>query len=134
MTLLVATFDAPEDITLPGFDGKIYRFPFSVLEEQHIGTPRQSSNIICGRITVKASRSVISIWGLSSPGIVKALFQLAKEQLASSLKNTSVIENNIEFTVDTSSHPGQCPFDIEMIEEPRGAIIQLEIHRPIDFV
>lgn len=134
MTLLVVAFDAPEDITLPGFDGKVYRFPFSAIEEQYIGTPRQSSNFIRGRITVQASRSVLSIWHLSPPLLVKALFQFAKEQLALTLKNTGEIKNDTEVTVDTHSHQGPCPFDLEMIEEPSGSIIKIEIHRPMGFV
>jgi hypothetical protein len=130
----VVTFDTPQDIGAPGLDGKLFRFPFSAIEAQHIGTPRQSANTTHGRIAVEASGSLMAVWRLSSQDFVKALFQLAKEHLAALLQSAGSVAGDIKLVIGTYTHPGACPFDIAAIEEPDGAVITLEVSRKIGFI
>ncbi|MDD5557144.1 MAG: hypothetical protein PHN82_07835 [bacterium] len=134
MPTWVVTFGSPQDIGDPGLDGKVFRFPFSAIEAQHIGTPRQSANTTHGRIAVKAFGTLIEIWDLPAYDLVKALFQLAKEHLAALLRNAGSVAGDIELVVNTGTHPGKCPFDIAAIEEPDGAVVTLEVSRKIGFI
>ena len=89
MITLVAQFGAPQDVTSPGLDGKVFRFSFSAIEAEHIGTPRQSLQTMTGRISVEISDSVIAVWRLSAIELVKALFQVAITQLRSYFRTHS---------------------------------------------
>jgi len=118
----------------PCFDGKVLRFPFSAIEAEHIGTPRQSASTAQGRIAVEASGSLIAVWNLAGRDLVKALFQLAKEHLAGLLQDSGSIAGDIKLVISTYTHPDACPFDIAAIEEPDGAVITLDVSRKIGFI
>jgi hypothetical protein len=128
------TFDTPQDIGAPGFDGKVFRFPFSAVETQHIGTPHQSANTTHGRIAVEASGTLIAVWNLPADDLIKALFQLAKEHLAALIQNAGSVAGDIRLVIGTHTHPGACPFDIAAIEDPSGAVVTLEVSRKIGFI
>lgn len=134
MVLLVVTFGAPQDVGANSLDGKAFRFPFAAIEAQYIGTPRQASQIMQGRITVQASGSLLAVWGISDAGMVKALFQVAKEHLSALLQNSGRVAGEISLVIGSHTHPGPCPFDVEFIEEPHGAVVQLEVSRSIGFL
>lgn len=134
MITLVAQFGAPQDVTSPGLDGKVFRFSFSAIEAEHIGTPRQSLQTMTGRISVEISDSVIAVWRLSATELIKALFQVAKEHLASVLQKSGKVIGDIKITINSSTHSGPCPFDVGLIEEPEGAVVKVEVSRQIGFV
>lgn len=134
MSTWVVTFGTPQDISAPGLDGRVFRFPFSVIEEQCIGTPCQSANALHGRIAVEASGSLIGVWGLAGHDLIKALYQLAKEHLEALMQNGDSVVGDIKLVVNTFTHPGTCPFDIAATEEPDGATVRLEVSREIGFI
>ena len=134
MVTFVAIFDAPQDVSASGLDGRAIRFPFTAVEDQYIGTPRQASHITHGSITVTASGSLLAVWGSSDLSTVKALFQIAKEHLEALLENSGGLAGDIFLSINSQTHPGPCPFDITLIQEPLGAVVKLEVTRPIGFL
>lgn len=81
MPVIVATFGKPEDITNPGIDGKVFRFPAELIDRNDIGTPRQPSKTKLVRIRVAVSDGRIQTWGLGQPNdlikLVKLYFPLS---------------------------------------------------------
>lgn len=133
MTTQIAEFGAPQDVTPSGLDGRAYRFPFALISGEHVGTPRQKSATKHCRITVEASRSLITVWDLSEDHLVKARFQVAKEHLVKLLEGATSIDAEIKVAIHTRTHRGRCPFDISLIEELDGSVVQFEVARPIGF-
>jgi len=46
MSIIIAAFDNHEDITAPHFDGKVFRFPVTVIDRNDLGKLRQTSKSI----------------------------------------------------------------------------------------
>ena len=135
MTLFVARFGTPEDVTRPGFDGKSIRFPYVVIDREHIDTPRQNSKTIHGRITVEISGSLLDgSWRLPAEHLNKVLFQFAREHLDTLLAKSGSGAGDTSIRVDNYNQPNVCPFDVSLIPEPDGAFVEVEVSRPIGFV
>ncbi len=134
MVSIVVHFGEPETVGAFSLDGKIVGFPFAVIEAQYMGTPRQTSQTTQGRITVQASGTLLAIWGVSETSMVKVLYQVAKEHIVTLLEKSGRAAGDIPLEVGTNTHPGPCPFDIDLIEEPHGAVVQLEVSRSIGFL
>lgn len=134
MPVMIATFDKPEDITNPGFDGKVFRFPVTLINRDDVGTPRQPSKTNSLELRVEVSRTRIKTWGLRQTDLIKVLFELAKERLLSVLNSGKWTSGDIELVVNTYTQRGPCPFDPALIQQPAGAIVELEVTRPIGFI
>lgn len=134
MPVIIATFGKPEDITNPGFDGKVFRFPITVIDRDDIGTPRQSSKTRLLRIRVEISDSRITTWGLGMSDLVKVAFEIARENLTAALHRGASKADDLEVLVNTHTHSGPCPFDPTLIQEPEGAVFEIEVKRPIGFI
>jgi hypothetical protein len=134
MPVMVATFAKPEDITNPGFDGKVFRFPIALIDRDDIGTPRQPSKTKSFRIRAEVSRGRIQTWGLGQTDLIKVLFELAKEHLMTVLNSGKWTGGDLELVINTHTHKGPCPFDPTLIQEPSGAVVELDARRPIGFV
>lgn len=87
MPVMVAVFAKPEDITNPGFDEKVFRFPVTVVDRDDMGTPRQLSKTKSGRIRVEVSDSCIKTWDLGDSELIKVTFEIAKEHLTAALNS-----------------------------------------------
>ena len=134
MAVIIATFDKPEDITSPGFDGKIFRFPVAVIDRDDVGTPRQPSKTKLLRIRAEISRTRIVTWGLAENDLIKIVFEITKEYLTVALKSGTWNGGDFEVTINTYTHKGACPFDPALIQEPAGAVVEIEVKRPIGFI
>ncbi len=134
MVHMVAVFGPPQDVSPFNLDGKAYRFPFSLLDAQYIGTPRQSSQTTHGCINVQASGTLLAVWGVSDERMVKALFEVAREHLSVLLEKASRVAGDFSLVIDTNTHPGPCPYNTEHIPELQGAVIEFEVSRPIGFL
>lgn len=134
MPVIVITFGLPEDITNPGRDGKIFRFPFEWIDRDDIGTPRQPSRIRPARISVEIADSRIQTWGLGQVDLIKVLFEIAKEYLTTTLSSGTWQGGDLNVAVNTRTHKGPCPFDPALIQQPAGAVVEIEVRRPIRFI
>lgn len=127
-------FQKPLEITAPGFDGRSVRFPFTVVDAAYVGTPRHSSQTKPGCIVVEASGTLLAVWAVSGSDVERALFQIAKEHLVSVLEKGIAVGQDLKVFVTTHTYPGPCPFDIALIEDPNGAVVDIDVHRPIGFI
>lgn len=134
MSVIVATFGKPDDITNPGFDGKVFRFPVALIDRDDIGAPRQPSKMKSVRIRVEVSDSRIKTWGLEDTDLVKVMFEIAKEHLIATLNLGMWKDSDLEVMVNTYTHKGSCPFDPALIQETAGAVIEIEVKHPIGFI
>ena len=134
MPVIIAAFDNPEDITGPHFRGKVFRFPVTVIDRDDMGTPRQTSKSISFQIRTEISRSRLTTWGLGEGDLIKVMFEITKEHLISALSSGKWNGEDIEVQINTHTHKGACPFNPSIIQEPTGAILEIEIKRPIGFV
>ncbi len=134
MTSINVKFDTPEVIPNTGFAGEEIRFPYSFIGAQYTGTPRQTAKTENGRIIVDISGTIMAIWKLSQSDLIKVLFQIAKEHLEKSLRNSEQREQDIKVEVNSYTYNDACPYDPQFIEEPDGATIQIEVKRPIGFL
>jgi len=134
MPVTVATFGRPEDITPSGFDGKIFRFNVVLIDRADIGTPREPSRTKSVRIKAEVSDSRIETWHLPSGALIKVVFEIVKEHLIAVLSSGTWDGADIVIGVNTDTHKGRCPFDPALIQEPDGAVVEIEIKRPIGFI
>ena len=134
MSVIIAAFDKPEDITNPGFDGKIFRFPVAVIDRDDVGTPRQPSKTKSLRIRAEISRIRIVTWDLAENDLIKVVFEITKEHLAATLNSGAWNGGDLEVTINTYTHKGACPFNPALIQEPVGAVVEIEVKRPIGFI
>jgi hypothetical protein len=81
------------------------------------------------RITAKISDTLRTTWPPNEPDLVKAMFELAKEHLIHELKSGVWKGNDLEVI----AHQRPCPYDLNLIEEPTGAVIEIDIQRRIGF-
>lgn len=134
MTILALNFEAPTLAPSPYLDGAKILFTFTIIDLRYIGTPREISETKRGKIAALASRSLLDAWSLNSESIEKVLFQIAKEHICSVLSKDGVLPDDIELVANTDTHPGRCPFDLRLIENPAGAAVEVEVTRRIGFV
>ena len=134
MPVIFATFGKPEDITNPGFDGKVFRFPVALIDSDDIGTPRQSSKMMSVRIRAEVSDSRIKTWGLGDTDLVKVVFEIVKEHLIATLNSGAWKGSDLGVMINMSTHKGPCPFDPILIQELDGAVVEIEVKRPIGFI
>ena len=134
MAKIMAIFGQPEDITNIGtFEGKIFRFPVTLIDSNDFGTPRQSSKSTSLRIKTSVTASHNG-WGLSDSDLIKVLFEIAKEHLTNHLNSSSSLSSSdLEIAINMSTHKGPCPYEPSMIQEPAGAVVEIEIKRRIGF-
>ncbi len=134
MSVIIAAFDNPEDITSPHFRGKVFRFPVTVIDRDDLGTPRQTSKSISFQIRAEISRTRLTTWGLGEGELIKVMFEITKENLISALSSGTWHGEDLEVQINTHTYKGACPFNPSIIREPAGAILEIEIKRPIGFL
>jgi hypothetical protein len=134
MQSIIALFGIPEDVTGLGFRGKAFCFPVTVIDREYLGTPRQISKSVLFKIIAEISRSRLSTWDLGEDEIVKVLFEISKERLISVLNSIGWRGEDLVVQINTDTHKGACPFDSSIIQNPAGAVLQVEIKRPIGFL
>lgn len=134
MPTIVVRFSKPENITNPGFDGTVLRFTVVILDKSHLGTPREISEAKTVRIRVEISDSRSSTWNLRGKDLEKVLFQFAKEELSRVLSVGTVPSADLAVIINASTNTGACPFEVEKIQEPNSALIEIQVNRRIGFV
>lgn len=134
MPIIIAAFANPEDITGPHFDGKIFCFSVTIIDRNDLGKPRQASKSISFHITAEISRSRLTTWGLNEGDLIKVIFEIAKENLISKIGSGKWNGEDIDIQINTRTYKGACPFDPSIIQEPTGAVFEIEVKRPMGFI
>lgn len=102
-----------------------------MVDRDDMGTPRQLSKTKSGRIRVEVSDSCIKTWDLGDSELIKVTFEIAKEHLTAALNSGAWSAGELDITF---THRGSCPFDPALIQEPAGAVVEIEIKRRIGFI
>lgn len=134
MPIIIVAFENPEDITGPHLDGKVFRFPVTVINRNDLGKPRQTSKSTSFHIRAEISRSRLTTWGLKEGDLIKVIFEIAKEHLLSEISSGKWNGEDIDVQINTRTYRTACPFDPSLIQEPTGAVFEIEVKRPIGFI
>ncbi len=107
-------------------DATLYEFPFSVVDSSLAGAPEEETETQQHVVNVKISSTLASCWGLSKQDLVKVLFEYGKRHIDDKLKD-GTLRDIEELSLNTVSHPTECPFNPSRISDPNQAIIDVEI-------
>ena len=109
-------------------------FPFVVVPQEAAGTPLQSASSIAGRITAKITGSLLATWKLPVETVLKIMAYVLRRHVAQQISANGSIPTDATVELSTYTFPGQCPFDIGLLEELPGSAEPVAVNRPIGFV
>ncbi|MGH9654638.1 MAG: hypothetical protein ACRD6B_14380 [Bryobacteraceae bacterium] len=129
MAIFVIRFSDPQELSST-FDGRCFCAPYSAVDREYFDSPRESAHTARTHINVKVSGTTLATWHLDEPGLLKAIFQVAKDHIMR-LANSGA---NISQESTAAAIPsGPCPYDIIKIGAPGEAFV-VDVHGPIGFV
>lgn len=133
MKELTLKFGKRESITRPGDDAIVYRFPFTAVDSELIGSPEETRLTTSHRLVVRIVLSRLAGWKLSDSELQKELFEIGRRVIVKKAKQGPLGPEE-QVVVNTSTHSSTLPFDPSRIVEPDGAVIIVEKdHRRIGF-
>ena len=86
MKELTLTFGKPENITRPGDDAIVYRFPFTAIDSELIGSPEETRQTTSHRLVVQIVLSRLAAWKLSDSELQKELFEIGRRVIVEKAK------------------------------------------------
>lgn len=129
MKQVTLTFGQPQDITLRGQDGIVYRFPFTSIDSDLIGSPEENRLTKSHQLIVEITRSRLAAWKLAGIDLQNELFEIGLRELVEKVKKGS-LNTEEKVTINTSTHSAIPPFDPSRIDDPNGAVITIEQEQP----
>ena len=78
-------YSRPEDVSIPGVDGKQFGFPFSIIPSDIVGTSDEIGHTKKHRIVIPISRRAIASWSLNDENAVLVLFEYARKFIKDAL-------------------------------------------------
>ena len=133
MKELTLKFGKPENITRPGDDAIVYRFPFTSIDSERIGSPEETRLTTSHRLVVRIVLSRLAGWKLSDSELQKELFEIGRRVIVEKAKQ-GPLDPEEQVVVNTSTHSSTLPFDPSRLDDPDGAVIIVEKdHRRIGF-
>lgn len=135
MKKITLRFGAPKEITNPGMDGVVIRFPFTEVDTDLIGSPEEKQRTTNHHLKVTISRWVTTNWKMEeNEDLTKVIFEIAKRKLIESLQGGGQLKDEFEVKITTQTHTAQLPFDPDRIQWPDGTTVSVEIREPLGFV
>jgi hypothetical protein len=122
-------FSIPKDVTNPGEDAVVYLFPFTLIDSELIGFPEEERATTEHRLIVAASRTRLASWHLPMDDLIKVLFEIGRRKILFKIRAEAIAREE-RFTVNTATHPAECPFDPSRIPAPEGASFAVELEQP----
>ena len=133
MNTLTLKFGKSENIAPTGDYHVVYRFPFSAIDSELIGSPEEARMATSHRVVVKITPSRRAGWRVSESELRKELFEIGLRVIVKKAKRDNLSAEE-EVVVNSSTHSSTLPFDPSRIVEPDGAIVVVEKeHRRIGF-
>lgn len=128
-------YSTPQDVTNPGYDGRMIGFPLSFVPVEFVGLPEESTKTTEHRVVVSIDGSTVAVWRLSGEALVRVTFEYARRFLKSALEKSQPICTYTVHAPIISIHKehGPCPFDPARIPAPEGFTEQIEIHKRMGF-
>jgi hypothetical protein len=125
-------FTMPIEVTPAGLDGIVVRYSYAAVDTDLVGSPEETRKTFSHAIDVAISRSRRISWDVDDAGLVKVLFEIGKKTLSDIFQDKELPEY-FKLQVLTNTHPKECPFDPDRIQEPSGAVVELEVGNKIGF-
>lgn len=122
MKRITLTFGQPEDITIPGQNGIVYRFPFTSIDSDLIASPEKGRLTKSHQLIVEIVRSRLKAWRLSKFDLEKELFEIGSRAVVEKVKKGKLNAEE-KVTINTKNQPRTPPYDPSRIVEPNGAVI-----------
>lgn len=126
------TFRRPEEVTNPGDDSRSFLFQFSMVASALVGSAEEVRATTEHRLTVTIANNRLPAWHLTDAELVRVLFEIGHRKVAEKVKVGELTQEE-RVLVHTASHPKICPFDPSRIQEPEGAVVEVEEERKIGF-
>lgn len=120
MNTLTLRFGKSENIA-PGDYHVVYRFPFSAIDSELIGSPEEARMATSHRLVVKITPSRRAGWRVSESELRKELFEIGLRVIVEKAKRGNLSADE-QVVVNTSTHSSTLPFDSSRIVEPDGAM------------
>ena len=129
------TYAASQDVTNPGYDGRMIAFPVSYVSAEFVGAPEEKSKTLKDRIVVSIDGSTLAVWKLPENDLVRILFEYARRFLKNGLEKNSTFSSRTVRgpLVSISKEPGPCPFDPSRIPDPDGFSETIQIQKQMGF-
>ena len=128
MERVTLTFGEPRNVTLPGQDSVVYRFPFTSIDSDLIGSPEEARFIKNHQLTVEIVRSRLPAWGLSGFDLEKELFEIGSRAVVEKVKKGKLNAEE-KVPINTKNQPRTPPYNPSRIVEPNGAVIVVPLER-----
>ncbi|MGD0017085.1 MAG: hypothetical protein ABSC38_06190 [Verrucomicrobiia bacterium] len=132
MKMKTLRFGKPRNITPPGLDGIVWRFPYTVVDSDLVGSPREKPQMSSHTLDAEISAWMTINWQLMDDDVPKVLFELGKDVLRQLLQKGDLPEKH-KFSVLTNTYPKACPVDPDRIADPAGTVVEIEVNSPIGF-
>ena len=125
-------FGRPSEVTNRGDDSRSFLVPFSVVDDDLVGTPEQAQATSEHRLIVTVAGNRLPAWSLADNDLIRVLFEISRRDVADRVKQ-GTLKRECRVLVSTTTHSATCPFDPARIQEPEGYAMQVEEHRKIGF-
>lgn len=97
-----------------------------------VGAPEAAQATTVHRLIVTIANNRQAAWQLADPELVRVLFEIGRRAVAEKI-NTGTLALEVRVPVHTDSHPAICPFAPSLIQEPDGAVFEIDQERRIGF-
>jgi hypothetical protein len=111
--------------TTPGQDGVSYRLVYEAVDSALIGTPEEAMSSKLSIIGISGSRTLQSIWNISSGNYEKVLFEVAKRKVESNIREGIFEPESIILT--SQNAPNEPLYNPDMISIELNKPIEIEI-------
>jgi hypothetical protein len=128
------TFGTPRNVTPPGMDGTVIRFPFTAVDADLVGAPEEEQNTTSHRLKITISRWQSVQWkAKSDTDIVKVMFEVGKRQLVKSLAAGNPLTDEFAPPMISYVPKSKLPFDPDRLDWPDGLTCIVEMRPKIGF-
>ena len=126
------TFGKPTEVTNRGDDSRSFLFPVRMVPADLIGAPEESQATTSLRLIVTVTQNRLPAWRLTDSELIRVLFEIGRRAVGEKIKS-GALKQEERILVNPESHPGICPFDPSVINEPEGAVFEIDEDRRIGF-
>lgn len=119
-------FEDPTHRIISGRDVTEYAFPFRLVDSTLVGGSKERLNSSFHSIKVAVTRTLSTCWGfVTDDELHRAMFEYGRKHVAQKIIDGTLGEFE-EIDLHTANTDCPCPFDPKEIENPIGAIVEIE--------
>lgn len=106
-------------------DATEYLFDYSLVDSSLVGKPEEDSQTLHFSVTVGATGTLVSCWGLSGEDLINVLFEYGRRHVAQKFED-GALSGHEELLLSTSSVEIPYPYDPSRIPNPIGSKFEVE--------